>query len=71
MKEESPHNISKIINKLRDKDHIPSHQANMMLTICNLRNFYVYDGLELGKREKIIAYYAWEIISDWKKVSSE
>jgi len=71
MKEEAPHSISKIINTLRDKDHIPSHQANMMLTICNLRNSYVYDGLELGNREKIIAYYAWEIIYDWYKILSE
>jgi hypothetical protein len=71
MRVKPPRSISKVINILKENKHIPSHLANMMLTICNLRNSYVYDGLELGEREKIIAYYAWEIISDWKKVSSE
>jgi len=57
--------ISIIINSLKSDNVIPFHQANMMLTLCNLRNVYVYEELKLGKRESAIASNAWSIVSDW------
>ncbi len=49
--ESPPHSISAVINTLRNENLLPSHQANMMLTLCNLRNAYVYEGIEMGHRE--------------------
>ncbi len=71
MKENPPHGISVVINTLKNEYVLPSHQANMMLTICNLRNVYVYENFELGQREVEIARNAWEIIQEWwnKKVN--
>jgi hypothetical protein len=63
--EAPPHSISVVINSLRNENLLPSHQANMMLTLCNLRNAYVYENMELGSRETTIASTAWEIVSDW------
>ena len=39
----------------------------MMLTICNLRNVYVWDRVPFGDREKVVASAAWEIIDEWWK----
>ena len=62
--------ISRLIGLLRDEELIPKHQANMMLTLVNLRNVYVYDQLPLGSAEKYVAYYAWQIVSKWwEKIS--
>jgi len=67
-----PHSISVIINSLKSDEFIPFHQANMMLTLCNLRNVYVYEKLKLGQREKTIASNAWSIISEWwSKISDK
>jgi len=64
--QESPDcGISRLIGLLRDEGLIPKHQANMMLTLVNLRNVYVYDQLSLGFAEKHVAYYAWQIVSKW------
>ncbi len=63
--ETPPHSISVVINTLKNDDLLPSHQANMMLTLCNLRNAYVYESIELGIRETTIASNAWDIIHDW------
>lgn len=60
-----PHSISVVINSLRNENLLPSHQANMMLTLCNLRNAYIYESVELGNRETTIAANAWEIVSEW------
>lgn len=57
--------ISKLINTLRDKELLPRHQANMMLTLCGIRNLHVYERLEMGEREIAIADAAWGIIRDW------
>ena len=46
-----PHSISLVINTLKSENILPSHQANMMLTLCNLRNVYVYENMQLGLRE--------------------
>lgn len=64
-KESPPRNISVIINTLRSDNLLPSHQANMMLTVCNLRNVYVYENMELGQRELEITKNAWAIIGEW------
>jgi len=41
-----PRSISRVINILKDDNLLPNHQANMMLTLCNLRNVYVLDSGE-------------------------
>lgn len=60
-----PHSISVLINMLKNEDILPSHPANMMLTLCNLRNVHVYEGLPLGQREMTIAENALDIIQEW------
>jgi len=65
IKEIPPRSISQLINSLKEKDILPRHQANMMLTLCGLRNIFVYDQINLGKRELLVAQNAWNIISDW------
>lgn len=60
-----PHSISVVINALKYDDVLPPHQANMMLTLCNLRNVHVYDNMQLGPREITIARDAFAIIQEW------
>lgn len=60
-----PHSISEVINSLKNENILPSHQANMMLTLCNLRNVYVYENMQLGLREINIAENALSIIQEW------
>jgi hypothetical protein len=62
-----PKSISAIINILKDEGVLPRHQANMMRTLCNLRNTYVWDRLQLGHREVAIAHAAWGIVCEWWK----
>lgn len=57
--------VAALINRLKDEDVIPRHQANMMMTICNLRNVYVWDRVPLGERENVIASAALNIIEEW------
>lgn len=64
-KENPPQSISAVITTLRNESILPSHQANMMQTICGLRNLYVYENMELGQREMTIARNAWDIILEW------
>jgi len=40
----------------------------MILTLCELRNGYVYESLELGDREIEIATNAMKIIEDWWEI---
>jgi hypothetical protein len=63
--EPRPHSVSVVINTLRQKGVLPHHQANMMLTLCNLRNVHVYEGLPLGDSEFAIAANAYKIVSEW------
>ncbi len=63
--EDPPHSISTLINTLRSEYIIPNHQANMMLTLCSLRNVYVYENVKLGPREKNIVENAYSIIQEW------
>ena len=44
---------------------LPSHQANMMLTLCNLRNVYVYENVSMGRKEMDIAVNAYGIVEEW------
>lgn len=70
----APRSISAIINFLKEKNIIPIHQANMMLTICGLRNAIVYEDVKIGEEELEIARNAWKIIEKWwenKKESIE
>ncbi len=57
--------LAALINQLRNEAVLPNHQANMMLTICNLRNIHVYEGFELTSRELTIAIQAKTIIDEW------
>jgi len=64
-KDNSPHSISAVINILKEEDILPRHQANMMLTLCNLRNSYVYDQIKMGQHEIDVAKNAWAIVEEW------
>ena len=59
--------VGGFIAVLSDESTIPRHQANMMRTICNLRNTVVYDGLILGPDEHTVAHGAWHIVESWWK----
>jgi hypothetical protein len=37
----------------------------MMLTLCGLRNVFVYEQIRLGKKELSIAQNAWDIVLSW------
>jgi hypothetical protein len=63
--EEAPRSIAAIIIQLRTSSAIPNHQANMMLTLCNLRNSHVYEDYPLGPHEMAIAMNAAAIVEDW------
>ena len=65
MHDAPPHSISLVINTLKNDSVLPPHQANMMLTLCNLRNVYVYENMQLGLREVNIAENALSIIQEW------
>ena len=60
-----PPAISKNICDLRNEGYIPRHQANMMLTISNLRNLFVYENLRIGQNEMMVAKGAWSKIYEW------
>ena len=62
---DAPRSISALINQLRNSGVIPNHEANMMLTLCNLRNVHVYEELTLGPRETAIAVNAESIVAEW------
>ncbi len=55
-----------MINILRKEGFLPSHIANMMLTLCSLRNTFEHQNIKFGAEEKIIAENAWKIIEKWK-----
>lgn len=57
--------IQSLIIRLRNDKILPSHQANMMLTLCSLRNLCEYDNLQIGPNEAQVASGAWAIISEW------
>lgn len=63
--EQPPRSVAAVIVKLRNDDQLPNHIANMMMTVCNLRNVYVYEGMCLGARETLVAVNAKAIIDDW------
>jgi len=63
----SARGVAALINTLKDANLVPRHQANMMMTICNLRNVYVWDGVSLGDKENAIASAAWSIINEWSE----
>jgi hypothetical protein len=68
-KGDPPRSLSILINQLRrGRDGaLPTHQANMMLTICGLRNAHVYEDLALSGEERAIAANALTIIRNWWK----
>jgi hypothetical protein len=37
----------------------------MMLTLCNLRNLFVYENLHIGQNEMMVAKGACPIIQEW------
>jgi hypothetical protein len=54
-----------ILAVLKEEQLIPRHQANMMHTICNLRNVYVWEQVDLGPDEHAVAEAAWRIVLAW------
>lgn len=67
--ESEPYGLAEKINILKRGDLIPSHQANMMLTINGIRNSFEYEKLELGEEEQLIIVNAWKIIEKWWRKS--
>lgn len=57
--------VTPLISALRDERLLPAHQANMMLTICGLRNVLEYEDVAFGHREHQVGQAAWSIIEDW------
>ena len=69
-REPPPRSVSKLVCQLRDEGHLPGHMANMILTLCNLRNIYVYENMPLGTNERLVAQGAWAIVQEqWKTLS--
>jgi len=64
-KDAAPRSISALIISLRNDNLLPTLQANMMLTLCGLRNVYVYDNKKLGAMETDIGKNALSIIREW------
>ena len=58
-----------VISALRDKGIVPAHPANMMLTLCALRNCYSYEQLSLGANEMSVIQGAWSIVESWASSS--
>jgi len=56
---------SRLVIELREANALPSHQANMMLTIYGLRNVFSYEKIKFGSSECTIAQEAWKIIETW------
>jgi len=61
----APRSVSAAICLLKEESHLPRHVANMMLTLCNLRNVYVYERLPMGEDEERVATGAWGIVQRW------
>jgi hypothetical protein len=55
--------------KLMNLLAVPAHQANMMHTLCALRNCYAYEQLPLGTNELAVVQGAWAIVDDWAQDS--
>jgi len=62
---EAPRSISAVILQLRTVGALPQHHANLMLTLCNLRNVHVYEDFRLGPHENAIAFHASAALSEW------
>lgn len=62
---EQPRSISVVINQLRSSGALPQHQANLMLTLCGLRNVHVYEEMPLGAHERAILTHAAAAIDEW------
>jgi len=60
-----PTSISAVINILKDDGLLPRHEANMMLTLCHLRNVYVYECIRMGPSERAVAQGAYNIVTKW------
>ncbi len=65
LKSEPPSSLAEMITTLRDRELIPTHEANMMHTIRSLRNLVVHENLDFGEHETAIARGAWEIVRAW------
>jgi hypothetical protein len=60
-----PRGVTDIIRQLREGGVIPTHIAQMMLSLCYLRNAHVYEGQPMGHGERMVAAGAWEIAAGW------
>jgi hypothetical protein len=61
----SPKFGTPLINRMKNEEILPRHQANMMLTLYNLRNAVMHNDLKLGANETQIANAAWAIVREW------
>ena len=68
---EQPRSISVVINQLRSSGALPQHQANLMLTLCGLRNVHVYEGMQLGPHERAILAHAAAALFEWWEASPQ
>ncbi len=63
--EPPPRGLNDLIRQLREATLIPTHVAQMMLTLCYLRNAHVYEGQAMGHGERMVGAGAWEIVAGW------
>ena len=68
---EQPRSISVVINQLRSSGALPQHQANLMLTLCGLRNVHVYEEMQLGTHERAILAHAAAALFEWWEASAQ
>jgi hypothetical protein len=62
---DAPRGLAALIVELRNGDVVPTHIANMMLTLAGLRNVHVYENVALDQRALAIAVNAQSIIREW------
>jgi hypothetical protein len=67
---DAPRGLAALIVELRNRDVLPSHVANMMLTLAGLRNVHVYENCSLDQRALTIAVNAQSIIREWVKTQT-
>lgn len=63
--ENPPRGPAALIVQLRNEAILPTHIANMMHTVCGLRNVHVYEEMPLDANAMTIAAAALAIISEW------
>jgi len=67
----APRGFAALIVELRNGDILPTHVANMMLTLGGLRNVHVYENVAIDQRALTIAINAQSIIREWVETQAK